>query len=144
MYYTTIAEKQIYTNQGNLIHDILNFAEESGYRSFSIRQFCEKRLQKDLSQQRKVQKTVKHLCFRNQLIQLWDDRLISSKKMDEIKAKIRAHISSNGGLTIRESKEILGQGRMRGIPILDYLDEIGFTVRVGKIRVLRKNFCTGV
>ncbi|MBW1741006.1 MAG: SelB C-terminal domain-containing protein [Deltaproteobacteria bacterium] len=127
----------MHTEHQTLLHQILNFAEESGYRSFSIGKFC--KFHRHHGNKKKIEKVIKFLCSQNQLIQLGDGRFISSKKMDEIKARISDHIKSNGGLTIQESKVILGQGRNRGIPILDYLDTIGITTRVGNIRVLRED-----
>ncbi|MCG2829801.1 MAG: SelB C-terminal domain-containing protein [Desulfobacteraceae bacterium] len=40
------------------------------------------------------------------------------------------------GLTLADSKDILGYGRSGGVPLLEYLDEIGFTRRNGNKRVL--------
>ena len=103
--------------------------------TFSIGKFCYFR--RDHPNNKSVHKTITYLCSRNQLVKLNDGRFISSRKINEIKAKVRAHITTNGELTIQDAKGILGQGRNRGIPILDYLDTIGLTMRVGNARVLR-------
>ena len=126
----------MYTDHRRLIHDILNFAEESGYRSFSIGKFCY--FHRHYPKNKSIHKTIMYLRSRNQLVKLSDGRFISSKKINEIEAKVRTHIRSNGQLSIQESKKILGQGRNRGIPILDYLDAIGITRREGNVRVLRE------
>ena len=126
----------MYANDQGLIHQVLGFAEQSGYRSFSIGKFCY--FHRHHPKNKSIHKTIMYLCSRNQLIRLGDGRFISSRKMNEIKGRIRDHIKRNGELTIQESKEILGQGRNRGIPILDYFDTTGLTMRIGNARVLRE------
>jgi hypothetical protein len=46
-------------------------------------------------------------------------------------------ISERGISLVEDLKEALGYGRTRGIPVLEYLDEIGFTVRFEQGRILR-------
>ena len=56
--------------------------------------------------------------------------------MKQIKEKIKHVIIKKGCLTLADSKGILGYGRSGGVPVLEYLDEIGFTRRDGDGRVL--------
>jgi selenocysteine-specific elongation factor len=56
--------------------------------------------------------------------------------MQEIQEKVKELILRKGSLTIHDSREILGYGRSRAIPIFEYLDAMGLTCRVGDIRIL--------
>ncbi|MBW1959669.1 MAG: hypothetical protein JRI63_14285 [Deltaproteobacteria bacterium] len=75
----------MYTDDRRLIHEVLNFAEDSGYRSFSIGKFCY--FHRHHPNNKSIHKTIMHLCSRNQLVKLSDGRFISSKKMNEIKVR---------------------------------------------------------
>jgi len=63
---------------------------------------------------------------------------LSVQAMEEIKKRVMEVISSKGSLTLADSKEILGYGRTVGIPVLEYLDSLGVTLRQGNVRMLRK------
>jgi hypothetical protein len=53
-----------------------------------------------------------------------------------IKTRVNSVICSRGAFTIGDCKDPLGYGRTVAIPILEYLDTIGFTRREGEVRVL--------
>jgi selenocysteine-specific elongation factor len=58
--------------------------------------------------------------------------------MEQIKDRVRKVIMQKGRLTLADSKEILGYGRTVGVPVLEYLDAIGFTCRQENERVLKR------
>jgi selenocysteine-specific elongation factor len=123
------------SEQQQIIKDMLNFAGHTGYVPFSVDKFwksCER-----IYDREEIRKLAVFLCSQNQLTRLNNGRLLSSKKMDEIKEKIRKHIIEKGGLTLHDSKEILGFGRTGGVPVLEHLDTIGLTMRTGDVRVLK-------
>jgi selenocysteine-specific elongation factor len=63
--------------------------------------------------------------------------VIPFSAMEEIKEKVREKILQEGSLTLQGSKEVLGYGRTRGVAVLEHLDSIGLTYRVGDERFLR-------
>ncbi len=71
------------------------------------------------------------------LIRLNDNRYLTPAALEEIKTKVSAVISERGVFVVEDLKEALGYGRTRGIPVLEYLDNIGFTIRIEQGRVLR-------
>ena len=77
-----------------------------------------------------------HLHEKNELIRLNDRRYLSAKALEEIKQRVSKVIGEKGGLTLADSKEVLGYGRSVGVPVLEYLDSVGFTRREGGKRVL--------
>jgi len=56
--------------------------------------------------------------------------------MEEIKKKTCNLIKGKGSIGIGDCKEIMGYGRTVGVPVLEYLDSIGFTRRDGDKRTL--------
>lgn len=56
-----------------------------------------------------------------------------SQVMDEIKSKLSEGIS-DPGMTMSDIRQLLGTSRKYAIPILEHLDESGFTIRDGDLR----------
>jgi CRP-like cAMP-binding protein len=50
--------------------------------------------------------------------------------------RVREHIQNKGKITLSECKDLLGTGRVVTLTILEYLDSIKSTLRVGDHRVL--------
>jgi len=76
------------------------------------------------------------LCAQDRLIRLRNDRFLTPEALEQIKEGVRRIIRNKGRLTLADMKEIVGYGRTVGVPVLDYLDAIGFTRREGNERVL--------
>lgn len=117
-----------------LMKKIVEFARYQGYGTFSAGTFW-KRYGEGLTH-RDIEKVLDHLHAQKRLVRLNDGRFLTSEALHEIKEKITRHIQRKGSLTIQDSAQILGFGRTRAVPILDYLDSIGLTCRVGDVRVL--------
>ncbi len=118
----------------DLIEKVLEFAREQGYSTFNAEAFWKS--QSESFDFREVLKVLDQLHAQKRLIRLNDRRFLSVEAMQEIEEKIRELIMRNGSMAISDCQEIFGYGRKRGIPILDYLDSIGLTCRVGNVRVL--------
>ena len=118
-----------------LIDKLTEFAAKQGYASFSAGTFYDSCGGGVLW--RDVQKTLNYLHTQEKLVRLNDGRYLTSEAMKEIGERVRVLILRKGSLTIKDSLEILGYGRSRGVPVLDYLDSIGLTCRVGNVRVLK-------
>ena len=58
--------------------------------------------------------------------------------LETIKNLVGHAIIKKGALRLSDAKEVLGYGRMGAVPVLDYLDQIGFTVRKGNTRILKE------
>ena len=115
---------------------LLDFASNMNFVHFSANtfwKFHQMKFNKNL-----IQKLLDYLHTQKKLIRLKNRRFLTPQAMEEIKEKIRHVIIRKGSLTLADSKDILGYGRSGGIPVLEYLDEIGFTQRVGNERVLVK------
>ena len=87
---------------------------------------------------REVELTLGYLLKAERIIKLNNGRLLHAEGLEEIKQRVRCYISEKGRITLAEAKGLLGFGRTQIQPIFEYLDEIGFTVRVGDWRVLKE------
>jgi len=120
----------------HLIALLLEYAQKSGVVPFSadtIWKLHDKKFEKD-----EIQKLLDYLYFQKKLIRLSDKRFLTPEAVEEIKLRVKRVIVEKGGLTLAGSKEILGYGRSVGVPVLEYLDSIGFTLRDGNKRILTK------
>jgi selenocysteine-specific elongation factor len=77
------------------------------------------------------------LVQRGDVVPLSNERYLSARAMDQIKERVREQIEKHGSMTPRDCGDVLGYGRMIGLPILEYLDSVGFTVREGNERFLK-------
>jgi selenocysteine-specific elongation factor len=113
---------------------ILDFAEKSHLVPFSV-----KRLALEAAETFNEDKATKMLHFlhnQNQLIRLTNKRFISVNAMAVIKQTVRSHIETKGRLTIQDSNALLGYGRTMAVPVYEYLDSIGFTIRQNDFRIM--------
>ena len=67
------------------------------------------------------------------------DIFYSQKNINKIKVAIESHFTKTDSLTISEFKEISNTTRKLAVPLLEYLDKINFTYRVGDSRELNRS-----
>jgi selenocysteine-specific elongation factor len=77
------------------------------------------------------------LAFQRKIVILGDGSIINSEALEKAKMVIEEELSNQEGLTLSELKNLLGIGRRAAQSIMEYLDEIGFTRRLGEVRMLR-------
>jgi len=71
-----------------------------------------------------------------ELVRISDDYYLHSEVVDSIKTQLTDELTKNGGLTMSDIRQILDTSRKYAIPICEYFDQIGFTVRDGDKRLL--------
>ncbi len=117
-----------------LINMLLDFARDMNFVHFSANtfwKFHQRKFNENL-----IQKLLNYLHTQKKLIRLKNRRFLTPQAMKQIREKVKQVIIKKGSLTLADSKDILGYGRSGGVPVLEYLDEIGFTRRDGDGRVL--------
>jgi selenocysteine-specific elongation factor len=122
--------------QEALIALLLDYASKSGLNPFSadtIWKLHAKRIDKKL-----IQKHLNYLKSQRKLVLLGDKRFLSTQALEEIKTRVGHVIEKKGAFAIGDFTETLGYGRSVAIPVVEYLDTIGFTRRMGDVRVLMK------
>lgn len=116
---------------------VAEFAEKSGIKPFSPDSIWKKYEQG--IDKHEVQRILDFMCKEKKLVRLRDNRFLSSEALEEIKTRVKKAIENKGSITLKDSTDILGYGRWGGAPVLDYLDKIGFTTRIGDERRLKKH-----
>ncbi len=114
---------------------LLDFAKSEGVAPFTSHaawQECRNQCSKN-----EVEKLLDYLVRKQQLACLNNRRFLSLHGLEEIKNRVRTAIVQKGSIRLGDSTELLGYGRMGAVPVLEYLDEIGFTFRQGDERVLK-------
>ncbi len=119
-----------------MVSFIFKCAEESGLSPFVPDTIWKKNNFK--YPKKKINKVFSFLRTRKRLIQVNDGRFLTLEDMEQIKSRIAEVIKQNGIFTLADCQPVLGYGRTVAIPILEYLDENGFTLRVENGRVLKE------
>lgn len=119
-----------------LITMLLDYARESGLTPISAGSFW--KLHHGRYNKNELQRLLDHLHAEGRLIRLNNRRFMPPEAMEEVKRRVKACIDAKGALTIADCKEVLGYGRTVGVPVFEYLDAVGFTVRDGDRRTLRQ------
>jgi selenocysteine-specific elongation factor len=79
---------------------------------------------------------LKFLVDQSELVAVTADLYLDSGAIFEVKQRVKAALGKGGAATPSELREALGVSRKYLIPLLEYLDGIGFTQRSGEGRVL--------
>ncbi|MEA3427770.1 MAG: selenocysteine-specific translation elongation factor [Thermodesulfobacteriota bacterium] len=122
--------------QERLITLLLEYARHLGIVPFRADMFW--KLHKKKFNKNEIQRLLDYLHNQKRLIRLNNGRFLTPRAMEQIKDGVRNVIVQKGRLTLADSKETLGYGRTVGVPVLEYLDAIGFTCRQENERVLKK------
>jgi len=70
------------------------------------------------------------------MVRLKNNRYLTISAMLEIKKKVRCWVDKNGEICLRDCKDALDFNRGLGLPVLEYLDLIGFTIQHGEGRIV--------
>ena len=77
----------------------------------------------------------RHLVDHGHAVPINNDYLVASEAWDELLKKLREYFATAPELAFATFRELSGLTRKLGIPMLEYLDQTGVTVRKGDIRV---------
>jgi selenocysteine-specific elongation factor len=110
-----------------LIAQLLDYAQSSGLTPFSADTFW--KLHQKRYEKTEISQLLNFLFSRKKIVRLRDQRFLSLEALEVIKTRVAQAIASKGHIDVSDCKELLGYGRWGGIHVLDYLNEIGFTVR---------------
>jgi len=77
------------------------------------------------------------LVERGDIVQVSPEVVFLASTYREMVARIRARIQQEGSITLAQVRDMFATSRKYAQAILEHLDEIGVTKRVGDARVLR-------
>ncbi len=78
------------------------------------------------------------LVSRGTLVQVSSDVLFLPETYEEMTARVRAYIEREGNVTLAQTRDLLSTSRKYAQALLEHLDEVGVTRRVGDVRVMRE------
>ncbi|HTA40193.1 MAG TPA: SelB C-terminal domain-containing protein, partial [Candidatus Acidoferrales bacterium] len=84
-----------------------------------------------------VQKAYDTLLARGVLVKV-GDALYRGSQIAQIRARVETHLRARESMTAAEFRDLLGTSRKYAVPLLEWLDARGITVRSGDLRMLRK------
>jgi len=71
-------------------------------------------------------------------VQVSQELVFPAQTIDDMRSLIAGRISSAGPFTVAEFRDLVGASRKYVVPLLEYLDRVGFTRRQGDLRVLAR------
>lgn len=131
-------ECELSAKHRDITKQLLDFAETAGVRPFSVHaawKNCPNPCSKS-----EVERLLDYLSRKQQLTCLNNRRFLSPRALEEIKGRVRDFILQKGSMHPGDSAKLLGYGRMGAVPVLEYLDKIGFTFRKGDDRLLKEKY----
>ncbi len=84
-----------------------------------------------------AQKAYDTLIARGALVKVGDS-IYRGSQIAQIRARVESHLSSRESMTAAEFRDLLGTSRKYAVPLLEWFDARGITVRSGDLRTLRK------
>lgn len=83
-----------------------------------------------------AQKALEMLLARGALVRV-EDALYRGSQIAGIHARVEEYIDRNGKMTMAEFRDVIGTSRKYAVPLLEWFDSRGITVRSGDYRMLR-------
>jgi selenocysteine-specific elongation factor len=77
------------------------------------------------------------LVERGALVRVSADLVFAKEHLDDVAGRLRAHLEREREITAAGFRDLIGASRKYSIPLLDYFDRSGLTLRSGDVRRLR-------
>ena len=78
------------------------------------------------------------LVERGEAVKVLPDMFFARETVEKMAAALREHLSREGEITASGFRDLISASRKYCIPLLDYFDRSGLTMRVGDVRKLRR------
>lgn len=115
-----------------LMDQLVNDLKSQGLQTPSV-----KELEKSTRKNREaVRQLLKLAADNGDLVQISDEYFVHRDTIDDVKQTIANAIREKGGVTVSDVRQILNTTRKYAVPLCEYLDASGFTVRDGDQRRL--------
>ncbi len=127
---------QVNENQKKKMQEISSIFFDENYTTSSIEGLSQKI---DLSQDQ-VSEVVSILLETGELIRVEDGLFFHRKNIDNAKSKLADFFKSNQSMTIGDFRKLLETSRKYAVPLVNYFDSLGITVRQGDVRVYNPDY----
>ena len=84
-----------------------------------------------------LKKIIDSLSAEGEIVRVGELFLYKLEQINSIEASIRDSIKNEGSITVAGLRNILGTSRKYALPLLNYFDDAGITLRIGNKRVLK-------
>ena len=72
------------------------------------------------------------------MVKITTELYLSSATLEKARVVLTGHLAAQGEITAATFRDLLGISRKTAIPLLEYFDRTGLTLRIGDVRKLRK------
>jgi selenocysteine-specific elongation factor len=86
----------------------------------------------------KLLEVIKVLERNKRIVRIAADLYFQSEALDQLVLTLRQRLAVNANITPADFRDLFSTSRKYAIPLLEYLDRRGITVRVGDVRRLRE------
>jgi selenocysteine-specific elongation factor len=99
---------------------------------------CEPPSRKELTRDPQAMQALRFLLTTGEAVEIADDLVMLADPLRAATETIRKDIAENGPATVSDLRQLLGTNRRVIVPLMEYLDRTGVTVRKGDVRELRQ------
>ena len=85
---------------------------------------------------RDIRPLVQLCADRGQLVHIHGETFLARQTEQQLRHRLRDRLTSTGGMTVSQIRDILETNRKFAVPLCEYLDRVGFTRRDGDLRTL--------
>jgi selenocysteine-specific elongation factor len=123
---------QLSKGEQELSRQLIERFREAGFHPPSIKE-CE---QSAAKHQKSVRSLLALAAGNGDLVEIGEGLYLHAETEQELRRRLSEAFGRKPELTMSEMREILGTSRKYGVPIGEYLDRVGFTLRLGDLRRL--------
>ncbi len=120
-------------NEQALLAQLAQWFKEAGIESPTVKE-CQQKAPKN---QASVPQLVELLASDGELVKVSADYFLHASVEQAAREKVAAAMAGRG-LTLSEIRELLGTSRKYAVPLCEYWDQVGFTVRQGDLRTAKQ------
>ena len=85
---------------------------------------------------RDIRPLVQLCADQGQLVHIHGETFLARQVEQQLRCRLRDPLTSTGGMTVSQIRDILETNRKFAVPLCEYLDRVGFTRRDGDLRTL--------
>jgi selenocysteine-specific elongation factor len=126
------AGPKLSANEQKLLAQLVERFRTAGIESPSVQECRELAVRNQAS----VPQLLKLAAASGELVEIAPEYFLHREVEMGLRDTLRERMADGTGMTVSQIREILGTTRKYAVPICEYLDQIGYTVREGDLRVL--------
>jgi selenocysteine-specific elongation factor len=119
-------------NEQALFDTLVERYREAQYQPPTVKE-C---VQIDKKREREIKQLIDMAVAQDELVHVEGDLFLHRESEEKMRDLLAERLAGSEGMTISEIREVLATTRKYAVPICQYLDRIGFTRRVGDLRIL--------